>query len=51
MFDEEKGEYTFSIHRILQMVHEAWEPILNRHQHSPPNFTNFKTTYGGYFAN
>ena len=51
MFDEEAGEYTSSIHRILQMVHNAWEPILNRHQHEPPSFTDFEHNYGTHFAN
>ena len=50
MYDEAAGCYTSSIGRIIQLVEEAWDPVLNRHRDAPPSWDASNREYGRYDA-
>ena len=46
MYDEAAGCYTSSIARIILLVEEAWEPVLNRNKVALPSWASFDKDYG-----
>ena len=46
MYDEAQKAFTSSVSRIVELIEEAWNPILKRHRANPPVWASSQDKYG-----